>query len=112
MVSPSFKKVLCFILDKSFVKRLFLLLNLCMIEFGNMIEFGKMIDKNHLEKYPYCGIMHYTGSAYTTASSRAVNSKEDYEKWYRWLVVLKRENMDRNGVLTTGISTGSVITER
>ena len=112
MVSTSFRKVLCCIQHKSFVKRLVLLLNLCIIEFGSMIEFGKMIDKDHLEKYPYCGSMHYTGSEYTTASSRAVNAKEDHEKWYRWLVVLRRENMDRNGVLTTGTSTGSIITER
>ena len=112
MVSTSFRKVLCCMQHKYLAKGLFLLLNLCIIEFGSMIEFGKMIDKDHLEKYPYCGSMHYTGSEYTTASSRAVNAKEDYEKWYRWLVVLKRENMDRNGVLTTSTSTGSVITER
>ena len=77
-----------------------------------MIEFGKMIDKDHLEKYPYCGSMHYTGSEYTRSSSRAVNAKEDYKKWYRWLVVLIIENMDRNGVLSPGTCTGSVLTER
>ena len=83
-----------------------------MIEFGTMSSAHDFIDKDHLEKYPYCGSMHYTGSEYTTASSRAVNAKEDHEKWYRWLVVIRRENMDRNGVLTTGTSTGSIITER
>ena len=94
------------------VKRLVLLLNLCIIEFGTMSLAHDLIDKDHLDSYPYCGSMHYTGSEYTRSINRAVNAKEDYKKWYRWLVVLEHKNMDRTGVLNTGTCTGSIITER
>ena len=94
------------------VKRLVLLLNLCMIEFGTMSLAHDLIDKDHLDSYPYCGSMHYTGSEYTRSINRAVNAKEDYKKRYRWLVVLEINNMNRNGDLSTGTCTGSVLKER
>ena len=114
-----FNRILCCIRRKSPIKRLVLLLSLCMIEDGTVATVE--IDNDHLAMYPYCGSMDHEGSQYSMGQScqgcigRAANAKDskDSTSWYRWLIVLNMRNMKTtNGMVEQYDCTGSVITNR
>ena len=117
MICTSFNSVLCCIRRKSLMKRLVLLLNLCMIENGIVASGKVLIDNDHLAMYPYCGSMDYEDSQYSTGQScqgcisRAANAQNS-TSWYRWLIVLEMRNMKTNGMVEHYDCTGSVITNR
>ena len=69
--------------------------------------FCLVIDKDHLKKYPYCGSMHYSPDV----QSRAVNAK-DAKHLYRWVLLLGRSNIQKDGEFKKTWCQGSVITER
>ena len=113
---------------KSLMKRLVLLLSLCMIGDGIMASDKVTIDNDHFTMYPYCGSMHYVDSEYSGEGtqegcmppgcmSRAVNAQNS-TSWYRWLVVLEMRNLHTNRtvasnrVLKQFSCTGAVITNR
>ena len=123
MICRSFNRVICCISRKSLMKRLVLLLNLCMIEDGIMAPTQVLIDNDHLAEYPYCGSMNYEGSQYSGSPirqdscvgciGRAVNANYSSKTTeYRWLVVLQMKNMNGHGVVNNFLCTGSVITDR
>ena len=103
MICRSFNRVICCISRKYLMKRLVLLLNLCMIEDGIMAPTQVLIDNDHLAEYPYCGSMNYEGSHYSGdreqdgcvgCIGRAVNANYSSKTTeYRWLVVLQMKNM-------------------
>ena len=119
MICTCFNGVLCCMRRRPLMKRLVLLLNLCMIEDGIMASRQDLIDKDHLAKYPYCGSMYYEGTRYSTGRQgcmpncigRAVNANRSTSN-YRWLVVLEKRNMNVRGIIRSAACTGSVITER
>ena len=105
------------------MKRLVLLLNLCMIEDGIMAPTQVLIDNEHLAEYPYCGSMNYEGSTYSGSPvqqegcvgciGRAVNANYSSDSTkYRWLVLLEMRNMNANREVEHSTCTGSVITDR
>ena len=123
MICRSFNRVICCISRKSLMKRLVLLLNLCMIEDGIMAPTQVLIDNDHLAEYPYCGSMNYEGSQYSGSPiqqegcvgciGRAVNANYSSESTkYRWLVILEMRNMNANREVEHSTCTGSVITDR
>ena len=72
-----------------------------------MTTFCLVIDKDHIKKYPYCGSMHYSPEV----QSRAINA-EDAKYLYRWVVLIVRYNIQKDGKLKKSRCQGSVITER
>ena len=72
-----------------------------------MAIFCLVIDKDHIKKYPYCGSLDYSPET----KSRAVNA-EDAKHFYRWLVLIGRNNIQKNGQKKNTWCQGSVITER
>ena len=72
-----------------------------------MTIFCLVIDKDHIKQYPYCGSLHYSPEV----QSRAVNA-EEAKHFYRWVVLLLRSNVQKDGKLKTTSCQGSVITER
>ena len=56
--------------------------------------FCLVIDKDHIKKYPYCGSMHYSPEV----QSRAINA-EDAKHLYRWVVLIVRYNIQKDGKL-------------
>ena len=67
--------------------------------------FVLVIDKDHIEKYPFCGRL------VPEVQSRAVNAK-DAKHFYRWVVLLVRYNIQETGEMKESECQGSVITER
>ena len=123
MICRSFNRVICCISRKSLMKRLVLLLNLCMIKDGIMAPTQVLIDNDHLAEYPYCGSMNYEGSQYpgdpvqqegcVGCMGRAVNANYSSDSTkYRWLVLLEMRNMNANREVEHSTCTGSVITDR
>ena len=104
------------------MKRLFLLLSLCMIGDDVMSSDQVLMDNDHRAKYPYCGSMNYEGSHYSRdreqdgcvgCIGRAVNANYSSDSTkYRWLVLLEMRNMNVNGEVEQSLCTGSVITDR
>ena len=72
-----------------------------------MAIFCLVIDKDHIKKYPYCGSLEYSPET----QSRAVNA-EDAKHFYRWVVLIGRNNIQKNGQKKNTWCQGSVITER
>ena len=70
------------------------------------------IDSEHLEDYPYCGVMK---EPTVKAKGRVANSKDSLED-YRWVVQLVRKTVQKRGVrqglFNAYPCTGSVITDR
>ena len=122
MIGTSFNRVLCCIRRTSLMKRLFLLLSLCMIGDDVMSSDQVLMDNDHRAKYPYCGSMNYEGSHYSGdreqdgcvgCIGRAVNANYSSDSTkYRWLVLLEMRNMNANREVEQSLCTGSVITDR
>ena len=68
------------------------------------------IDKEHFEKYPYCGRMAIKNPS-KAATKRIVNSFASTE-YYRWVVRITRKNLKINGKMISSTCSGTVITER
>jgi hypothetical protein len=66
-----------------------------------------MIDKEHLMEYPYCGKMQQP----VKIAGRVANSKAAEED-YRWVVLITRKNLRKDGRTDEGRCSGTVITER
>ena len=125
MICRCFNRVICCISRKSLMKRIVLLLNLCMFKDGIMAPTQVLIDNEHLAEYPYCGSMDYEGSPYTGVPvqqegcvgcigiGRTVNANYSSDSTkYRWLVTVQMRNMNANREVKHFLCTGSVITDR
>ena len=74
--------------------------------FDKFLSDNSMIDIEHLQQYPYCGSMDYTGNI-PTPTSRVVNSKTP-EEIYRWTVLQIRRTYDYH----QSDCSGTIITDR
>ena len=88
-----------------------------------------LIDKNHLEKFPFCGKLskldvwemsvlqrfqawrNWPHIPPKATSGRIVNSKTAVEN-YRWVVRIVTRNLRTDGVFIASRCSGSIITER
>ena len=52
--------------------------------FHPFLSDNSMIDTQHLEQYPYCGSMDYSGNSH--GSSARVANSESPKEFYRWTV--------------------------
>ena len=66
------------------------------------------IDSEHLEDYPYCGVMK---EPTVEAKGRVANSKDSLDD-YRWVVQVVRKTLHKTGLYNSYPGTGSVITDR
>jgi hypothetical protein len=71
------------------------------------LDADSMIDKEHLMKYSYCGKMKTP----VKIGGRVANSKTAEED-YRWVVFIKRKNLNINGRMDPTGCSGTVITDR
>ena len=97
-----------------------LLLIFVMIFCPNMADVS-WVDRQHFEKYPYCGQMpsekltvastleNLPGKK--TARGRITNSKPFTES-YRWVVRVRISNLNTDGTFSEDDCSGTVITER
>ena len=84
----------------------------CVFILDTTIGDNSWIDKEYFEKYPYCGQMETENpSTEKTGTGRVVNSKEFTES-YRWVVLIKRANLQKDGKIDTTDCSGTVLTER
>ena len=74
--------------------------------FDKFLSDNSMIDIDHLQLYPYCGSMDYTGNIHTP-TARVVNSKIP-EEIYRWTVLQIRRTYDYH----QSDCSGTIITDR
>ena len=74
--------------------------------FDKFLSDNSMIDIDHLQRYPFCGSMDYTGNI-RTPTARVVNSKIP-EEIYRWTVLQIRRTYDYH----QSDCSGTIITDR
>ena len=74
--------------------------------FHPFLSDNSMIDTQHLEQYPYCGSMDYSGNSH--GSSARVANSESPKEFYRWTVYQIRLIHNKHELRCSG----TIITDR